>query len=53
MLRNLHEGRLRIGGRLEVVDRQPFDGPLTVRVEGGDRIPGRALAATTRVGLDG
>jgi Fe2+ transport system protein FeoA len=35
MLRYLHERGVRLGDRLDVLDRQPFDGPLTVRL--GDR----------------
>jgi DtxR family transcriptional regulator, Mn-dependent transcriptional regulator len=36
MLRYLDRRGVRLGDELEVVDRQPFDGPLTVRV--GDRL---------------
>jgi DtxR family Mn-dependent transcriptional regulator len=52
MLRYLHERGVRLGDRLEVLDRQPFDGPLTVRF--GDRVQtlGGALAAAMSVELD-
>lgn len=52
MLRYLHERGLRIGDRVELLDRQPFDGPLTVRFSGGQSILGGALAAAMRVELD-
>jgi Fe2+ transport system protein FeoA len=35
MLRYLAERSIRPGERFEVLDRQPFGGPLTVRLEGG------------------
>jgi DtxR family transcriptional regulator, Mn-dependent transcriptional regulator len=49
MLRYLGERGVALGGDLEVVDRQPFDGPLTVRF--GDRLHtlGRRLAGAMRV----
>jgi DtxR family transcriptional regulator, Mn-dependent transcriptional regulator len=52
MLRYLDERGLRLGGRLEVLDRQPFEGPLTVRF--GDRVHllGGDLAAAMRVELN-
>ncbi len=52
MLRYLHERGVRLGDQLEIVDRQPFDGPLTVRF--GDELQtlGGALAAAMRVELD-
>jgi DtxR family Mn-dependent transcriptional regulator len=51
MLRYLGERGVAVGNELEVVDRQPFDGPLTVRF--GDRIHtlGRRLAGAMRVQL--
>jgi DtxR family Mn-dependent transcriptional regulator len=53
MLRYLTERGVRLGDRLEVLDRQPFEGPLTVRVGDNLQILGGALAAAMRVELDG
>jgi DtxR family Mn-dependent transcriptional regulator len=52
MLRYLDDRGVRLGDQLEVVDRQPFGGPLTVRV--GDRLHtlGGGLARAMRVELD-
>jgi DtxR family Mn-dependent transcriptional regulator len=52
MLRYLDERGVRLGDPLEVVDRQPFGGPLTVRF--GDQLHtlGGGLAAAMRVELD-
>jgi len=52
MLRYLHEQGVTVGDRVEVLDRQPFDGPLTVRVANHDLVLGDALARAIRVGLD-
>ena len=49
MLRYLEERGIAIGDRFEVVDRQPFDGPLTVRFHGEDHVLGGALARAMRV----
>ena len=44
-LRYLAEQGLTPGTRMTVVDRQPFNGPITVRMGGGDtRVVGRELA---------
>jgi DtxR family Mn-dependent transcriptional regulator len=52
MLRYLDQRGVSLGDELEVVDRQPFGGPLTVRF--GDRLHtlGGGLAAAMRVELD-
>ena len=52
MLRYLDQRGVRLGDTLEVVDRQPFGGPLTVRF--GDELHtlGGGLAAAMRVELD-
>ncbi len=52
MLRYLDERGVRLGDELEVVDRQPFGGPLTVRF--GDQLHtlGGGLARAMRVELD-
>jgi DtxR family Mn-dependent transcriptional regulator len=52
MLRYLHQRGVRLGDRLEVLDCQPFDGPLTVRFGRDTQILGGALAAAMRVALD-
>ena len=45
MLRYLSERGVRLGDALEVLDRQPFDGPLTVRFGDTLQVLGGALAA--------
>ncbi|HEX7292714.1 MAG TPA: metal-dependent transcriptional regulator [Conexibacter sp.] len=54
MLRYLSERGVRLGDPLEVVERQPFGGPLTVRFGAGGRdvVLGGGLAAAMRVELD-
>jgi DtxR family Mn-dependent transcriptional regulator len=52
MLRHLHGRGIRLGDRLEVIERQPFDGPLTVRLDDADQVLGGALAAAMRIELD-
>ena len=52
MLRYLSERGVRLGDRLEVLDRQPFGGPLTVRFGDALQVLGGALAAAMRVELD-
>ena len=49
MLRYLTERGVRLGDELEVVDRQPFDGPLTVRFGDELHILGGGLATAMRV----
>jgi len=51
MLRYLAERGITLGDELEVLDRQPFDGPLDVRVGGGRHVLGGRLAAAMRVEL--
>jgi DtxR family Mn-dependent transcriptional regulator len=53
MLRYLAERGIAPGDRFEVVERQPFDGPLFVRFDGGEEVQvlGGALAAAMRVEL--
>jgi DtxR family transcriptional regulator, Mn-dependent transcriptional regulator len=51
MLRYLTERGVRLGDRLEVLDRQPFGGPLTVRFGDTLQVLGGALAAAMRVEL--
>jgi DtxR family transcriptional regulator, Mn-dependent transcriptional regulator len=52
MLRYLSERGVCLGDRLEVLDRQPFDGPLTVRFGDTLQVLGGALAAAMRVELE-
>jgi DtxR family Mn-dependent transcriptional regulator len=52
MLRYLDERGVRLGDALEVVDRQPFGGPLTVRFGTELHTLGGGLAAAMRVELD-
>ena len=53
MLRYLEERGIGIGDRLEVVDRQPFDGPITVRFGRAEHVLGGALARAMRVEITG
>lgn len=52
MLRYLAEHGIALGERLEVLARQPFGGPLTVRFAGGELAVGGELARAMRVSLD-
>ena len=52
MLRYLDKRGVRLGDSLEVVDRQPFGGPLTVRFGTELHTLGGGLAAAMRVELD-
>ena len=53
MLRYLGDRGIGTGARVEVVEREPFDGPIVVRF--GDRVLalGRSLARAMRVEVDG
>ena len=53
MLRFLHERGVRIGDDLEVLERQPFEGPLSVSFGDNLQILGGGLAAAMRVELEG
>src|SRR4051812_4700209 len=44
MLRWLHAQGIELGAALEVVDRQPFEGPLTIRLAGADHVLGGRVA---------
>ena len=52
MLRYLSERGVGLGDELEVLDRQPFGGPLTVRFGDTLQVLGGALAAAMRVELE-
>ncbi len=49
MLRFLSERGITPGARLEVIERQPFDGPLYVRVGDDVHVLGALLARAMRV----
>ncbi len=49
MLRYLGERGIAIGSQLEVLDRQPFDGPMTVRFADDLHVLGGGLARAMRV----
>jgi DtxR family transcriptional regulator, Mn-dependent transcriptional regulator len=49
MLRYLEARGIRIGDEFELVARQPFDGPLTLRFPVGDEVVGGSLARSMRV----
>jgi DtxR family transcriptional regulator, Mn-dependent transcriptional regulator len=51
MLRYLAEREIRPGQELEVTGKQPFGGPLLVRIAGGEHALGGALARAMRVRL--
>src|SRR5439155_8471861 len=52
MLRYLTERGVRLGDRLEVVDRQPFGGPLFVRFGDREHPIGGALASAMRIEVE-
>jgi DtxR family transcriptional regulator, Mn-dependent transcriptional regulator len=52
MLRFLAERGIALGDRFEVVDKQPFDGPVFVRFAGEVEVFGGDLARAMRVTLD-
>jgi len=52
MLRYLTERGIDIGARLEIVDKQPFDGPVFARVGGTVHPLGGALAKAMRVAVE-
>lgn len=53
MLRYLHGVGIAIGEPFELLERQPFDGPLTVRIGDGEHVLGSTLARAMRVELSG
>jgi DtxR family transcriptional regulator, Mn-dependent transcriptional regulator len=52
MLRYLAERKITPGERFEVLERQPFGGPLVVRIGEEEHVLGGALAEAIRVELD-
>jgi DtxR family Mn-dependent transcriptional regulator len=51
MLRYLQDAGIAIGAPFELLDRQPFDGPLTVRIGPDEHVLGATLARAMRVEL--
>jgi len=49
MLRYLSQRGIAPGDRLEVLERQPFDGPLLVRFDSGEHALGGSLVRMMRV----
>lgn len=49
MLRYLTDQGIAVGDELELIDRQPFDGPCTVRIDTTDHILGQKLAESMRI----
>ncbi len=49
MLRYLDGRGIALGDELEVIDRQPFEGPLTVRFGSGQHVLGGGLARAMRI----
>ena len=52
MLRYLDGREIALGDEVEVLERQPFDGPLTVRFGRRSHVLGGALARAMRVETD-
>jgi DtxR family transcriptional regulator, Mn-dependent transcriptional regulator len=52
MLRYLEKRGVRLGDHCEVLDRQPFGGPITARVGAREQVFGGALADAMRVEVD-
>ena len=52
MLRYLSQRGIAPGDRLEVIERQPFDGPLTVRFASGEHALGGDLVRMMRVAVE-
>jgi Fe2+ transport system protein FeoA len=52
LLRHVDERGLRIGAPFVLVDRQPFGGPLTLRIGGGEQVVSERVARALRVALD-
>jgi DtxR family Mn-dependent transcriptional regulator len=49
MLRYLSERGIAPGATVEMIERQPFDGPVSVRVDGHEHVLGAVLARAMRV----
>jgi DtxR family Mn-dependent transcriptional regulator len=53
MLRWLHDQGIVLGAEVVVVDRQPFEGPVTIRLGDREHVLGGRVAHAMRVELDG
>lgn len=53
MLAYLSQCGIAVGDQLELVDRQPFDGPITVKIGGETHVLGLTLAQAMRVDHNG
>ncbi|HMX71752.1 MAG TPA: FeoA family protein [Solirubrobacterales bacterium] len=42
-----------VGDQLELIERQPFDGPITVRIDSDSHVLGLTLAQAMRVDHNG
>jgi DtxR family transcriptional regulator, Mn-dependent transcriptional regulator len=51
MLRWLHDQGIELGAELAVVDRQPFEGPVTIRLADREHVLGGRVAHAMRVEL--
>jgi DtxR family transcriptional regulator, Mn-dependent transcriptional regulator len=51
MLRYLADRGVRLGDHIEVIEKQPFDGPVSIRVRGKVHVLGGRLAGAIRVDL--
>ncbi|MBN8866432.1 MAG: metal-dependent transcriptional regulator [Solirubrobacterales bacterium] len=49
MLAYLSQCGIAVGDQLELIDRQPFDGPLTIRIDGESHVLGLTLAQAMRI----
>jgi len=49
MLRHILERGFRLNAPVEVLARDPFDGPLTIRLDGEERVVGHAVADTVLI----
>lgn len=49
VLRYLHERGIAIGDEVELLDRHPFNGPLTVRLDDAQHVLGSSLASAMRI----
>lgn len=52
MLRFLAERGITLGGRLQVIDKHPFEGPVFLRIGDREVVLGGRLASSMRVELD-
>ena len=53
MLAYLSQCGIAVGDQLELIERQPFDGPITVRIDSDSHVLGLTLAQAMRVDHNG